>query len=1045
MTAIAPPAAAPLVDLAQCEAEPIHIPGSLQPHGVLLALHGPALVITQASSTCEALLGRTLEELLGRELAAALGAPLADEVRAARRRHEELPDVLASFAWTHSAGERAFTGYVHTSEGLAVLELEPAPAVPRALGDVLPRAARVASLLRAQPGVPQKAAVAAAWLRAMTGYDRVMVYRFHDDWHGEIIAEARDEALEPYLGLHYPASDIPPQARRMYLASPTRVIVDVAYTPATILPATNPATARPLDLSQSTLRSVSPVHLEYLRNMGVGATLVTSLRRGGELWGLIACHHRAAHTVTHGEREIVDWMAQELSAQIVTVEEAQSRQHTAHLTRCRDHVILAMHEGARLPALLRSPQLANLLAAVGAEGMALVHGAEITTGGVTPAPERIRAIVDALHDRLLNEPSGVFATECLGEHLPEAADLAAVAAGLGMFPLSDARPMRLVWFRGEQLRLVKWGGNPDKAMSVSSEGRLSPRKSFEAWTESVRARSVRWEAEELASARELGVMLDLELRHVAEDALRASEVLVHDLVDALTAHIAVLNDRGVITSVNRAWLAFAEANHGGLECNVGVNYLDVCARTMAGQDAKNARAATQGIREVLAGTRTYFSLEYPCHSPSEQRWFVMRVYPLSGPKPGAVIAHEDVTAARVTAEALERERQRYRTLVAISTDGIHVVDERGLLVEANDAFLRMIGQPREAVGTLHVRDWDPNVPAAELETGLQAMMNTPRVFETQHRHRDGALLDVEISAGGVELEGNSFLLAASRDITKRKQLEESLTGKQAQLEELNRSLESRVEGAIAELRAKDQLLITQSRQAAMGEMIGNIAHQWRQPLNALGIILANLRDASRYGELDGAGVEEAVKDSNRLIQKMSTTINDFRDFFGPEKEKRVFSALGQITETLHLVDASYRNALITLELEAVSDVSLFGFSNEYSQVLMNLLSNAKQAIQAAKAAAPGKVTLWLGRRDGLGCLTVRDNGGGIPAAMLDKIFEPYFSTREGGTGIGLYMSRQIAERSLGGRLEATNVDGGAEFALFTPLAQGSVAPRAPRR
>jgi signal transduction histidine kinase len=353
----------------------------------------------------------------------------------------------------------------------------------------------------------------------------------------------------------------------------------------------------------------------------------------------------------------------------------------------------------------------------------------------------------------------------------------------------------------------------------------------------------------------------------------------------------------------------------------------------------------------------------------------------------------------------------------------------------------MIGQPREAVGTLNVREWDNKVPAKEVEALIQVMMSAPEVFETQHRRRDGALLDVEISAGGVELEGNRFLLAASRDITKRKHLEESLSGKQAQLEELNRSLETRVEAAITELRAKDQLLITQSRQAAMGEMIGNIAHQWRQPLNALGIVLANLRDSSRHGELDEAEVEEAVKDSNRLIQKMSTTINDFRDFFGPEKEKRVFSAIEQLTETLHLVDASYRNASITLELETEADVSLFGFSNEYSQVLLNLLSNAKQAIQAAKEAAPGKVTLWLGTRDGLGCLTVRDNGGGIPAAILDKIFEPYFSTREGGTGIGLYMSRQIAERSLGGRLEAKNVEGGAEFALFTPLAPGSVAPR----
>jgi signal transduction histidine kinase len=253
------------------------------------------------------------------------------------------------------------------------------------------------------------------------------------------------------------------------------------------------------------------------------------------------------------------------------------------------------------------------------------------------------------------------------------------------------------------------------------------------------------------------------------------------------------------------------------------------------------------------------------------------------------------------------------------------------------------------------------------------------------------------------------------------------------LEALNASLQQRVDQAVAELRSKDHILITQGRQAAMGEMIGNIAHQWRQPLNALSLVLANVRDASRFGELDRAAVEEAVDDANRLVQTMSTTISDFRNFLAPGKRKIVFSARTVIEETQRLVGASYRHDGIEIALEGASDVRLLGFPNEYSQVVLNLLSNARQAIQASKVTA-GRITLWLETREDLGCLVVRDNGGGIPEAILGRIFEPYFSTRQAGSGIGLTMSRQIVEQSMGGRLEARNLEGGAEFTVLVPRA-----------
>ena len=395
---------------------------------------------------------------------------------------------------------------------------------------------------------------------------------------------------------------------------------------------------------------------------------------------------------------------------------------------------------------------------------------------------------------------------------------------------------------------------------------------------------------------------------------------------------------------------------------------------------------------------------------------------------------EDVTERRRLSDALERERRRYRSLLEISQDGLHLLDEHGTLVEASASFLRMLGHGPDAVGRLRLSEWDPAVAPHEMEPRVRASMDEGGLFRARHRRADGTSLDVEVHAGAVELDGRPFLLASARDITARVEAERALEQKQAELEAVNESLAERVAEAVAELRAKDQLLITHSREAAMGEMIGHIAHQWRQPLNALGLVLSDLRDAARFGELDGAAVVAAVGVGERLVQKMSSTINDFRDFLRPGREKSEFSAHESIAETVAIVGATFRSAGIELTVEAAPDVRLFGHPNEYAQVLLNLLTNARQSIQAC--ARGGRVRVRLAPRDGFGCLTVTDDGGGIPEAILGRIFEPYFSTKERGTGIGLFMSREIVEKSLGGRITARNLEWGAELTVLVPLARG---------
>ena len=533
----------------------------------------------------------------------------------------------------------------------------------------------------------------------------------------------------------------------------------------------------------------------------------------------------------------------------------------------------------------------------------------------------------------------------------------------------------------------------------------------------------------------------IDLLRENEQRLSAREALARSVLDRTSVAMALVVDTRV------AWI---NSRFSELTGYTSDELIGQSTRVIYRSDADCT--ATRRLAEVRFARGETCELEVEAQlKDGSGRWVELsgRQLDPSDPSKGAVWVISDRKAQREAIDALRRSEvryrelfeassamtRRYRTIMQISQDGIHLLDENGTLVDANEAFLRSIGWGPEAFGALHVSQWNAAFSEAEVMRMLRELIARPRLFETKHRSFDGHVFDVEVHAGGVELEGRKYVLAASRDVTARKALEHALEVKTAQLEELNSSLENRVLQSVEELRAKDQLLITQSRHAAMGEMLGNIAHQWRQPLNALGLVLSNLRDAARFGELTKEVVEEAVADGNKLVQKMSSTINDFRDFFRPEKEKHAFSAIAQIHETVGLVDASFRHAGIRITIESASDVVLFGYANELSQVILNLLANARHAILGSKREI-GRVKIRLGAEGDFGSVVVTDNGGGIPDKIMGKIFEPYFSTKDSGSGIGLYMSRQIVERSLGGRIWARNVDDGAELTVLVPAATG---------
>lgn len=535
------------LDLSTCDREPIHIPGSIQPHGVLLAATTPDLVIVQASANTGPLLGREHRDVLGAPLAAVLESPDPAELDRAIASRSIHPHAIR-------IGGRAFDGILHHADGLVILELEPTDLAdgleppPRDLYELihdglagLDRAPRLADLWQRL----------AASIRRLSGFDRVMIYRFDErDGSGQVIAEERAPDMEPYLGLHYPASDVPNQARRLYRQNRLRLIRDAAYEPAPLVPADNPRTGRPLDLAGAVLRSVSPIHCRYLANIGVRASMSVSLVKDEQLWGLVACHHRAPRFVPYQTRVVCGFLGDFASWSLRGRLEAEESDRALRSHAVRAQLVEAMTARADMLAGLVGGD-ASALDLVEARGFAAAHCGRIETRGATPSREQLAALVTWLEGQLGGDP---LATDALPAIYPPAAAFKDTASGLLAVAASTARSAYLLWFRPECVRDVAWAGDPRKPVELAGE-QLTPRTSFALWKETVRERSLPWAAWEIRAATELRTeagkfllqqiaeALDIELGRVVDSRDEFLSMASHELktpTTTLRLHLEML-------------------------------------------------------------------------------------------------------------------------------------------------------------------------------------------------------------------------------------------------------------------------------------------------------------------------------------------------------------------------------------------------------------------------------------------------------------------------------------------------------------------------
>jgi two-component system, chemotaxis family, sensor kinase Cph1 len=489
------------VDLTNCDREPIQIPGLIQPHGVLLVLQEPDLKIVQVSNNALALLGQQPQDLLGKPLLNLLAPQQINAIRQCLSEDFEYVNPL-DISLKSKTKLLHFDGIVHRCNTIIFLELEPKKKIKKTdFFHFYHRLKGTITKIQKAPTLLQMCGVVVKEVRKISGFDRVMVYQFDATGAGRVIAEDRVETLTPYLGLHYPPSDIPQQARQLYTLNWLRLIPDSSYEPAALVPADNPLDSRPTDLSLSVLRSVSPLHLEYLKNMGVSASMSISLIQDQKLWGLIACHHSTPNYVPYSVRTMCEFVGQVMSIELASKQDREDLDYKMTLKSLQSKFVESLAQSKSFwDGLVQLNS--NLLELVGATGVAVCAGEQVICIGETPPEAEIPALREWIKSQIQHN---LFQTRSLSEIYPTAESFKTVASGLLALEISKVNQNYIIWFRPEVIQTVNWGGNPNKPVEVAADGemRLSPRKSFELWQQTVQGCSLPWKSCEIEIVTEL--------------------------------------------------------------------------------------------------------------------------------------------------------------------------------------------------------------------------------------------------------------------------------------------------------------------------------------------------------------------------------------------------------------------------------------------------------------------------------------------------------------------------------------------------------------
>jgi light-regulated signal transduction histidine kinase (bacteriophytochrome)/CheY-like chemotaxis protein len=501
------------VDLTNCDREPIHIPGSVQPHGCLIACDARAGTVLRHSANAAALLGLS-GDINGQALETLLGYEVTHTLRnaVAALRDGGRPALMSGL--TLEQGD--FDVAIHLHKATVIIEFEPATA-----GQPLQLARTLIGRITDIDDVDQLLRQSARLIRGMLGYDRVMIYAFEQDGAGKVVAEARRGDLESFLGQYFPATDIPQQARALYLQNTIRIIGDASGARVALVPEIDPS-GEPLDLSLAHLRSVSPIHCEYLRNMGVAASMSISIIVDGKLWGLIACHHYQPRVLPMDQRVAAEMFGEFFSLHLHALKQKQKLETANRARASLDRFLRMASHHADMGELLKD-HLSHFTSLIACDGIGLWRNGTWTAYGSVPPVSAVPGIVRLMGAVVEGQ---VWATHAIAQRLPEAEAFREQAAGVLAVPLTQLHRDYLFFFRKEFVQTLNWGGDPNKSYESGPLGeRLTPRKSFAIWKETVHLQAQPWtEADRDIAEVTRAALVEIGLRHselMAEERSRA--------------------------------------------------------------------------------------------------------------------------------------------------------------------------------------------------------------------------------------------------------------------------------------------------------------------------------------------------------------------------------------------------------------------------------------------------------------------------------------------------------------------------------------------
>ena len=733
------PAATPNIDppqeamLAQaleaCAREPIHIPGSIQPSGVLVAVSATDGLIRMASGNLDGMFNQSAESCLGQPLSRLLGREQADALLGLEFPEWRQRLIHTLVVETNGRAARHET-LAYRSGAMLVLEIEELPVEEGNLFQELFIPLRDALWqLDAEQSTERYCQAVVDQVRQLTGYHRVMMYRFEANWDGIVIAESRMEGGISYLGNRFPASDIPPQARALYTRNLVRLLEDRDATPVPILSASEPEGGGPLDMTFSALRSMSPVHLEYLRNMGVRATLTISLLQNQRLWGLIACHHYEPKYVRLRERELDEFVGKTVSLKLTNLDSDERAAFNNRVRELLEKISSEIRRCGRISEVIQENQ-EQLLGLVSAQGAVLGIGGIHHAIGITPTPEAVHTLLMDLRNFSGNK---VYCTDNLPGIHPPAASYQDVASGMLVAALDPNMSGFIMWFRPGLLKTVNWAGQPDKVVVSGNDGpRISPRASFATWAETYRDKSAPWTQVEIDAANTLALAV---IEVLSQRALASSEESYRLLAEHSTDLIARLDGDGrcnFVSPVCQDILGIPPQSLIGrpLEDFVLADDRQVLASTLAGlSEHRQASVLLRFIRPE--GTHVWIEA-------SLKRLDFFR-HPHQ-----FILNARDVTQRHLYQLAIEDLHRRNARIMDAAGEGLVSINRDGHIIYVNEQAARLFGRdPKSMLGEhcCSVFAWfKDDVPAGEGECDFLKTISTNEPHQASarsFRHRDG--------------------------------------------------------------------------------------------------------------------------------------------------------------------------------------------------------------------------------------------------------------------------------------------------------------------